>query len=107
MFFQTSPPLRGGEVKKSCEADFLTGVVSQTSGFQISTHNIFYQGEIEFYNGITNKSYNETLQKRYPYLIDHKIYENTGHNIHYQRQVKFIEDLTTFLKKVKTYNHLK
>lgn len=50
---------------------------------------------------------NEALQKQHPNLIDHKIYENTGHNIHYQRRGHFIKDVTTFLKKVKMHNHLK
>lgn len=53
------------------------------------------------------ESENEALQKQHPYLIDHKIYENTGHNIHYQRQEQFIKDVITFLQKVKMHNHLK
>lgn len=50
---------------------------------------------------------NEALQKQHPYLIEHKIYENTGHNIHYQRRERFIKDVTTFLQKIKMHNHLK
>jgi len=50
---------------------------------------------------------NEALKNQHPNLIDHKIYLNTGHNIHYQRKEQFIKDVTTFLRKVKTYNHLK
>lgn len=50
---------------------------------------------------------NEALQKQHPDLIDHKIYKNTGHNIHYERNEQFIKDVTAFLQKIKTYNHLK
>lgn len=50
---------------------------------------------------------NKTLQKKHPQLIEHKIYENTGHNIHYERKEQFIKDVTAFLNKVKRYNKLK
>ncbi len=50
---------------------------------------------------------NEALQKQHPNLIDHKIYEHTGHNIHYERREQFIEDVVNFLRKVKRHHSLK
>ncbi len=50
---------------------------------------------------------NAALQKQHPNLIDHKIYESTGHNIHYERKEQFIEDVITFLQKVKRHYSLK
>jgi pimeloyl-ACP methyl ester carboxylesterase len=44
---------------------------------------------------------NKALQKQHPDFIVHKIYKDTGHNIHYERSKQFIEDLTEFLKKLK------
>ncbi len=39
---------------------------------------------------------NAQLKQQHPKLIDHKIYENTGHNIHYERREAFINDVITF-----------
>jgi len=50
---------------------------------------------------------NAELQKKHPHLINHKIYENTGHNIHFERKKEFVEDLMKFLIKVKKHNRLK
>lgn len=49
---------------------------------------------------------NDLLQKNHPDLVEHIIYENTGHNIHAERPEKFIQDVANFLKKVKAYHHL-
>lgn len=49
---------------------------------------------------------NATLQKQHPAFISHKIYENTGHNIHYEHPKKFVDDLADFLRKVKIYNRM-
>ncbi len=40
---------------------------------------------------------NERLKSLHPNLVTHKIYENTGHNIHYEEPEKFIEDVLIFL----------
>jgi len=50
---------------------------------------------------------NAALQKQHPTFITHKIYPDTGHNIHYERSQQFIQDLTLFLNKVKTYHQAK
>lgn len=50
---------------------------------------------------------NAALQKRHPQLIIHTIYENTGHNIHFERKAEFIEDLQKFLSTVKRHHSLK
>lgn len=50
---------------------------------------------------------NSSLQKQHPNYITHKIYKDTGHNIHYERPKQFIQDLTLFLGKVKTQNQPK
>lgn len=44
---------------------------------------------------------NERLKNLHPNLITHKIYEKTGHNIHYERPEKFLEDVMIFLKSLK------
>ncbi|WP_428664242.1 alpha/beta fold hydrolase [Runella sp.] len=44
---------------------------------------------------------NAKLQSQHPRFIDHKIYENTGHNIHFERKEQFIKDVSTFYKRVK------
>ena len=44
---------------------------------------------------------NEELSKQYPELIVYKKYNNTGHNIHYEKPKMFTEDLGEFLKKIK------
>ena len=50
---------------------------------------------------------NAALQKQHPQLIDHKIYPNTGHNIHYERPKQFVTDVASFLVKVKAFNRVK
>jgi len=47
---------------------------------------------------------NHALKKQHPDLISHEIFEDTGHNIHYQRPEKFMEKVTRFLQKVKLFN---
>lgn len=44
---------------------------------------------------------NERLKNLHPNLINHKIYENIGHNIHYEKPEKFIEDILAFLSTLK------
>ncbi|MCX2454150.1 alpha/beta hydrolase [Pedobacter sp. PLR] len=44
---------------------------------------------------------NAALQAQHPKFIEHKIYENTGHNIHYEQPKRFVQDLSGFLKRVK------
>lgn len=44
---------------------------------------------------------NAALQAQHPEFIVHKIYENTGHNIHYEQPKRFVQDLTDFLKRLK------
>ncbi|TAE29998.1 MAG: alpha/beta hydrolase [Cytophagales bacterium] len=44
---------------------------------------------------------NKQLKNQHPNLITHKIYENTGHNIHNEKPTMFVKDLGTFLKTVK------
>ena len=46
---------------------------------------------------------NMQLQNQHPSLITHKIYENTGHNIHYEKPDVFVEDLGNFLKAVRKH----
>ncbi|WGQ12605.1 alpha/beta fold hydrolase [Pedobacter gandavensis] len=38
----------------------------------------------------------------YPEFITHIIFENTGHNIHYEQPKRFVQDLSNFLKRVKS-----
>ncbi|MFN9330853.1 MAG: alpha/beta fold hydrolase [Cyclobacteriaceae bacterium] len=45
---------------------------------------------------------NQELSKQHPDLIVYKKYNNTGHNIHYEKPKEFIEDLGEFIKKIKT-----
>ena len=40
---------------------------------------------------------NRALKKLHPDLITHHIYENTGHNIHYEKPKLFIRDVLSFL----------
>jgi pimeloyl-ACP methyl ester carboxylesterase len=47
---------------------------------------------------------NAGLQRKHPHLIIHRVYQNTGHNIHFERKKEFVEDLAKFLKKVKSSN---
>jgi len=41
------------------------------------------------------------LKKKFPSLITHSIYQDTGHGVHYQRPEKFISDVIAFLGIVK------
>lgn len=47
---------------------------------------------------------NASLKNAHPELIDHIIYQNTGHNIHYEKPKEFVKDLSSFLAKVKQHN---
>lgn len=49
------------------------------------------------------ESQNRNLQLQHPHLITHRIYENTGHNIHYEKPILFVEDLGAFLKVVRKH----
>lgn len=44
---------------------------------------------------------NEILRKQHPALITHEIFEDTGHNIHYQNPEKFTEKVIAFLQTVR------
>ncbi|MCF0059185.1 alpha/beta fold hydrolase [Dyadobacter sp. CY356] len=44
---------------------------------------------------------NDALKKQHPALITHEIFEETGHNIHYQRPEKFTEKIIAFLQTIK------
>lgn len=46
---------------------------------------------------------NDDLARLHPKLIIHKKYNNTGHNIHYERPKMFVEDVGGFLKSVKDH----
>ncbi|OLY95022.1 hypothetical protein BUE76_22400 [Cnuella takakiae] len=50
---------------------------------------------------------NAALHQMHPHLICHGIYENTGHNIHYERKNEFVADLAKFLGEVKKYHNLR
>lgn len=50
---------------------------------------------------------NAALQRQHPQLIEHKIYPNTGHNIHYERPKQFLTDVTNFLGKLKMSGSVK
>ncbi|MCU0325779.1 MAG: alpha/beta hydrolase [Spirosomaceae bacterium] len=47
------------------------------------------------------ESENRELKNQHPTFITHKIYENTGHNIHNEKPKMFVNDLGTFLQFVK------
>lgn len=47
---------------------------------------------------------NEALKNLHPTLIKHEIFEDTGHNVHYQRPEKFMEKVVGFLRSVKSGN---
>ena len=47
------------------------------------------------------KNENRELKNQHPTLITHKIYENTGHNIHYEKPEMFVKDLGIFLQTVR------
>ena len=44
---------------------------------------------------------NAELKALHPQLIEHKIYQNTGHNIHYERKKEFTDDVIRFVNKAK------
>ncbi|HEX8378627.1 MAG TPA: alpha/beta hydrolase [Pedobacter sp.] len=44
---------------------------------------------------------NAELEALHPHLIEHKIYKDTGHNIHYEKRKEFTGDLINFLKRVR------
>lgn len=46
---------------------------------------------------------NEKLRSLHPELITHKIYEQTGHNIHYEKPDAFVKDAGEFLKIVRKH----
>ena len=46
---------------------------------------------------------NRQLKNEHSKLITHKLYENTGHNIHYEKPMKFVKDLSEFLGVVKNH----
>jgi hypothetical protein len=46
---------------------------------------------------------NELLKSKYPDLITYRRYENTVHNIHYERPKRFTTDVGEFLKTVIDY----
>lgn len=46
---------------------------------------------------------NAKLTQQHPRLIDHKIYQNTGHNIHFERREAFIRDVIAFKNKRFTF----
>lgn len=48
------------------------------------------------------KKENEALKKQHPDLISHEIFENTGHNIHYQRPETFKKTVIGFLRNVRS-----
>jgi pimeloyl-ACP methyl ester carboxylesterase len=50
---------------------------------------------------------NAALQKQHPDLIEHKLYPNTGHNVHYERADQFLKEVVIFLKRIKQFNGLK
>ncbi len=47
---------------------------------------------------------NKKLKSQHPNLITHKIYENTGHNIHFEKPTMFVKDLGAFLTTVKKHS---
>jgi pimeloyl-ACP methyl ester carboxylesterase len=46
---------------------------------------------------------NEELQNQHPSLITHRIYKDTGHNIHFEKPAMFVGDLASFLRIVKKH----
>ena len=49
---------------------------------------------------------NNVLQKQHPNLIEHVFYQDTQHNMIYEKPNQFVEDVVAFLKKVKVYNKI-
>ncbi|QMW04656.1 alpha/beta fold hydrolase [Spirosoma foliorum] len=50
---------------------------------------------------------NAALQKQHPAFIEHKVYPNTGHNVHYERPAQFLNDVASFARRIKSFNRLK
>lgn len=46
---------------------------------------------------------NKTLQQSHPDKITLNVYEDTGHNIHYEKPEQFVKDVVAFLEKVQAY----
>ncbi len=46
---------------------------------------------------------NEALKHQHPDLIEHEIYENTGHTAHFERPERFVESAKALLKRVGAY----
>ncbi len=44
---------------------------------------------------------NAALKDQHPHLITHKIFLNTGHNIHYERPDEWLREVLSFLRKIK------
>jgi pimeloyl-ACP methyl ester carboxylesterase len=53
---------------------------------------------------LPHQAENAQLKSQHPDLIVHKVYENTGHNIHFEKPAMFVRDLGTFLKIVKKHS---
>jgi pimeloyl-ACP methyl ester carboxylesterase len=53
---------------------------------------------------LPHKTENEKLKSQHPTLITHKVYENTGHNIHAEKPAAFVKDLESFIKIVKKHS---
>lgn len=45
---------------------------------------------------------NKALKSRHPYLIEHEIYEDTSHSVHFERPERFVESAKALLKRVKS-----
>jgi pimeloyl-ACP methyl ester carboxylesterase len=46
---------------------------------------------------------NEELKNQHSQLIIYRRYDDTGHNIHYEKPARFVEELGEFLKVLKTF----
>ena len=44
---------------------------------------------------------NQALHRMHPTLVHHRIYKDTGHNIHIERPEQFVSDIAEFLKRIK------
>ncbi len=49
---------------------------------------------------------NNALQKQHPNLIEHVFYQDTQHNMVYERPNQFVKDVNAFLQKVRVYNKI-
>lgn len=43
----------------------------------------------------------QELQRAFPQLVTHRIYEDTGHEAHLERPAWFVRDATAFLERVR------